>query len=104
MAAVKAVADTRSEATGPALALFGCGSRNRDRDKTVHAGCGIVLLPPGKTAVHHDLDSLDGQAGFGDIRGQHDLAFSPGQNRPFLFFKGEIGIKGMNGQDFFLAF
>ena len=58
---------------GATLALFGRGP-GQDRDQAVHAGHGVVLLPPGQAAVHHHLDPLDGQTGFGDVRGERDLA------------------------------
>ena len=97
MAAVKAVADARTETAGPAFALLRRRLGNRDRNQTVHAGGRVMLKPPGQAAVDHHLHPFDGQAGFGDVRRQNDLSFFRRENRPLLLFKGEVSVKRMNG-------
>ena len=104
MAAVKTVADARTETAGPAFPLVRRRLGNRDRNQTVHAGGRVMLKPPGKAAVDHHLHPFDGQARFGDVRRQNDLSFCRRENRPLLLFKGEVSVKRMNGDAARFAF
>lgn len=78
MAAVKTVADTRTETAGPAFPLVRRRPGNRDRNQTVHAGGRVMLKPSGKAAVDHHLHPLDGQACFGEVRASGSVLFPGG--------------------------
>ena len=68
------------EAPGPPGALVGRGPGDRDGVQPGHAGPGVEPRGPGQPAVDHDPHALDGQAGLGDVGGQHDPA-APGRAR-----------------------
>ena len=88
------VADPGSEAPGATGTLGGAGAGNTNRLQGSHAASGVKTGPPLQTGVDHHRHSVDGQAGFGDIGGQHDLAPRSGQNRPLLVGKREVAIEG----------
>ena len=77
----QAQADTRPEASGASPPLFGRRLGYRDGDQAGQAAAQFKSRYPLQPAVHHHPDALDGQAGFGNGGGQHDLAFAGGCRR-----------------------
>ena len=68
------VAKPPGHPAGPAAALLGLGPGDAFGHQPRHAGTGVEAGPPRPAAVDDDADALDRQRGFGDGRGQHDLA------------------------------
>ena len=60
--------------TGPARPLVGGRPRDRDGLQARHAGPRVEARRAGQAAVHDRPHPLDGEAGLGDVGGQHDLA------------------------------
>ncbi len=70
----KPVTDARLQSAGAALALGGRGAGDAAGGQAGHAAAGIEGRHPCQTCIHHHPYPFDGQAGLGDIGGQHHLA------------------------------
>ena len=66
--------------------------------QTTHARRGIEYRAPLQAGVDHDVDAIDGEAGFGDVRGQHDLALPRGRRRngTLLLRQGQASQQGVD--------
>ena len=91
----EAVAVAGPEASGTALALFGAGLAHADGFERRHAGSRVEARRALEAGVDHRLDSFDGERGFGDGGGEHDLAAARVglADRLVLVGKGERTIK-----------
>ena len=68
------IADAGPGAPGAAAPLVGGGARDAHGFELRQAHVGLVARHPREPAIDDDADAFDGQRGFGDRRGQHDLA------------------------------
>ena len=68
------VANARSQPSGPTRPLFGGVGGNAHRVQAGQAAARVEARDAGPAGIHHHADALDGQAGFGDGRRQHDFA------------------------------
>jgi len=68
------VAHARLDPPGAATALLSGRARDPAGDQAAHPGAGIEARAALESGVDHHPHALDGQAGFGDRCGQHDLA------------------------------
>ena len=75
----EAVAGTLGDATRTARALGDFGLGDALGHQTGHARGWIEARPASAARVDHHADVLNGQRGFGDRRGQHDLAARRGR-------------------------
>ena len=61
---------------GAAGALIGGGAADFFHEQGVDAAVGIEARDAGQAAVDDDAHAIDGEGGFGDIRGDDDLALA----------------------------
>ncbi len=80
------VADARRRSAGAPATLIGRRSRDTHRLEPRHPGARREARRAREPAVHDDANSFDGEARFGDRRGQHDLsaAIAIREKRPIL--------------------
>ena len=97
MATEESIADAGSQPPGPPLALFRGGAGFAQRYQPVHAPGRIKLHSAGYSAVNHDPDTFDSQAGLGNAGCQHDFSLPTRLNSFLLFIKRQVPVKLANG-------
>ena len=70
---VEAVGLARTGPASPPCPLLGLSLGDGGHDQLVHARLGVVHLLLDETRVHHVVDTVDGQGGFSNVSGNHDL-------------------------------
>jgi hypothetical protein len=70
----QAIAHAGLQAPGTAGALGGAGAGDALGVEAGHAAAGVEARHPGQAGVDHHAHAVDGQAGLGDVGGQHHLA------------------------------
>ena len=92
------IAVPRAEASGPPGPLGGRGVRDALGGQPAQAAVGVELRAPFPAAVHHGVDALDGDAGFGNGGGQDDAPFSlrVRLHRSGLGRQAQVAVQGMD--------
>jgi len=72
------IAGAGRRAASTAAALIGPGARDTAGFERAHAGGGFVGRGAAPAGIDDDGDTLDGERGFGDGRGEHDFAAASG--------------------------
>ncbi|MNO55022.1 hypothetical protein D3C76_455050 [compost metagenome] len=75
----QAVTHAGLQAAGTAGALSGTGARDALGVQTSHAAARVETRYPGQACVDHHAHAVDGQAGLGDVGGQHHFAQALGR-------------------------
>ena len=86
-----AIAHARCVAAGAPLALLGGGARDALRFQPAHAGHRIKARAAYEARIDDHAHARDGEAGLGNVGGEHDLAL-PGRGRR------ERGVLGLAGE------
>ena len=81
-------------ASGPPFALISGGAADRFEVECADATFGIVPSYSSEAGVHHMTDAIDGDGGFGDVRGDDHLAERVGGEGEILFLGGQLTMQG----------
>ena len=87
-------AEARRGAAGASRALIGGGAADLLDQQDVDAAVGIVTRDAGQAAVDHTPDAVDGERGFGDIGGDHDLALFVAGHGGVLVARRQFAVQG----------
>ena len=88
----QAVAHPRLQTPGPAGALSGRGAGDTLGVQTGHAAGRVETRYPRQPGIHHHAHAVDGQAGLGNIGGQHHLAPAGRRRLDGRALRGEVQL------------
>ncbi|MNJ50752.1 hypothetical protein D3C77_460390 [compost metagenome] len=97
------IAHARFKTPGTTSTLGGAGARNTLGVEPGHATAWIKSRHPRQPGINHHPHAVDGQAGFGDVGGQHHLALTYGWSIDGCTLGVEVQLTVQGAQEYVLA-